>query len=214
MGNGPSRATTPPSALRLKSAKIQSNPVNIHKQSIKFRNQSISISMDSTTDSLIEAWLEPVCLGLDKEAEPFAVESATFTCRPVSKAKGLGVQVSLDCIGEHTEFSRLVVSVSTIDHQPFARQVTVFQGSRVTRQVLWLNGKRWEFYDLFGETDSDFPSGEDCVVCMNEKRNTAVLPCRHLCLCKSCAAVIQKSPIMQQKCPICREMAGRLVAMS
>ena len=30
-------------------------------------------------------------------------------------------------------------------------------------------------------------SGADCVVCMCEIRDTIILPCRHLCLCYTCA---------------------------
>ena len=36
---------------------------------------------------------------------------------------------------------------------------------------------------------------------MCEKRDTLILPCRHLCLCKSCAANLRNQ---SNNCPICR----------
>lgn len=34
------------------------------------------------------------------------------------------------------------------------------------------------------ETDDN---GSECVICMSDTRDTLILPCRHLCLCNSCA---------------------------
>ncbi len=41
----------------------------------------------------------------------------------------------------------------------------------------------------------------ECVICMCEKRDTLILPCRHLCLCKSCASNLRNQ---SNNCPICR----------
>ncbi len=43
--------------------------------------------------------------------------------------------------------------------------------------------------------------GKECVVCMTNKRTTAVLPCRHMCLCDLCVEDFRKQT---NKCPICR----------
>eukprot|EP01054_Gregarina_sp_Poly1_P010028 Gregarina_sp_Poly_1__10027@NODE_671_length_6849_cov_105_621351_g502_i1_p5_GENE_NODE_671_length_6849_cov_105_621351_g502_i1NODE_671_length_6849_cov_105_621351_g502_i1_p5_ORF_typecomplete_len268_score28_15zfC3HC4_3/PF13920_6/1_2e13ProkRING_4/PF14447_6/6_9e08zfRING_2/PF13639_6/0_0049zfRING_5/PF14634_6/0_14zfP11/PF03854_14/0_94zfC3HC4_2/PF13923_6/1zfRING_UBOX/PF13445_6/1_7zfRING_UBOX/PF13445_6/2_4e02_NODE_671_length_6849_cov_105_621351_g502_i131653968 len=40
-----------------------------------------------------------------------------------------------------------------------------------------------------------------CLICSSSGANTMVLPCRHLCLCTECAAVMR---LRDQKCPICR----------
>eukprot|EP01055_Gregarina_sp_Pseudo9_P002001 Gregarina_sp_Pseudo_9__2000@NODE_2386_length_1012_cov_2_542652_g2198_i0_p1_GENE_NODE_2386_length_1012_cov_2_542652_g2198_i0NODE_2386_length_1012_cov_2_542652_g2198_i0_p1_ORF_typecomplete_len279_score18_08zfC3HC4_3/PF13920_6/6_5e14ProkRING_4/PF14447_6/7_1e08zfRING_2/PF13639_6/0_0074zfRING_5/PF14634_6/0_017zfC3HC4_2/PF13923_6/0_28zfP11/PF03854_14/0_85zfRING_UBOX/PF13445_6/0_53zfRING_UBOX/PF13445_6/2_5e02_NODE_2386_length_1012_cov_2_542652_g2198_i0175978 len=40
-----------------------------------------------------------------------------------------------------------------------------------------------------------------CLICSSSAANTMVLPCRHLCLCTECAAVMR---LRDQKCPICR----------
>jgi hypothetical protein len=43
--------------------------------------------------------------------------------------------------------------------------------------------------------------GIECVICMCEIRNTLILPCRHLCLCKICAINLR---VQSNNCPICR----------
>lgn len=41
----------------------------------------------------------------------------------------------------------------------------------------------------------------ECVICMSEERDTLLLPCRHLCLCNSCAHHLR---YQANNCPICR----------
>lgn len=54
-------------------------------------------------------------------------------------------------------------------------------------------------YEIFGAGKR---RAEDCVVCLSQPRDTAVMPCRHLCLCLSCAEVFRRQTTC--KCPICR----------
>lgn len=44
-------------------------------------------------------------------------------------------------------------------------------------------------------------NGSECVICMCEVRDTLILPCRHLCLCNSCADSLR---YQANNCPICR----------
>lgn len=48
----------------------------------------------------------------------------------------------------------------------------------------------------------------ECVICLTEPRDTAVLPCRHLCLCDGCAKIVRMSC---NKCPVCRQKATMLL---
>ena len=42
----------------------------------------------------------------------------------------------------------------------------------------------------------------DCLVCMSEPRDTAIIPCRHFCVCSECARTLkQQTP---PRCPVCR----------
>jgi hypothetical protein len=44
-------------------------------------------------------------------------------------------------------------------------------------------------------------SDAECIICMTDVRDTILLPCKHVCVCKGCHASISK-------CPICRERIG------
>lgn len=41
----------------------------------------------------------------------------------------------------------------------------------------------------------------ECVICMSDTRDTLLLPCRHLCICKMCANNLR---VKSNTCPICR----------
>jgi hypothetical protein len=56
-----------------------------------------------------------------------------------------------------------------------------------------------------------FPPTHTPKVCMSEPMDTMVLPCRHLCLCNSCAEVLR---YQASKCPICRAPFHSLLKIS
>jgi hypothetical protein len=64
--------------------------------------------------------------------------------------------------------------------------------------------------------EEDLQTMRECVICMSEPKDTAVLPCRHLCLCRDCAEVLRlqgrrpggnasSTSAGPPKCPICRQ---------
>ncbi|WCJ41035.1 RING/U-box superfamily protein [Euphorbia peplus] len=84
---------------------------------------------------------------------------------------------------------------------------------RVMKQILWVNGTRYELQEIYGignsvvESDEN-DSGKECVICLSEPRDTTVLPCRHMCMCSSCAKVLR---CQTNRCPICRQLVERLL---
>jgi hypothetical protein len=56
--------------------------------------------------------------------------------------------------------------------------------------------------------DEGLMNGSNCVICLSEPRTTALLPCRHLCLCAPCA---QQLRFQSNKCPICRSPTTSLL---
>ncbi|KAK9725432.1 hypothetical protein RND81_05G142800 [Saponaria officinalis] len=85
---------------------------------------------------------------------------------------------------------------------------------KVIRQILWIDGVRYELRDIYGignassEGFSDDDPGKECVICMTEPKNTAVIPCRHLCMCSDCAKELR---LQTNKCPICRQPITELI---
>lgn len=69
------------------------------------------------------------------------------------------------------------------------------------------NGTTYVVHDIFGLAQQGEGSRE-CVVCISEPRDTLVLPCRHLCLCRACAEVLR---YQTNKCPICRSVFSSLL---
>ncbi|KAA8548589.1 hypothetical protein F0562_000273 [Nyssa sinensis] len=85
---------------------------------------------------------------------------------------------------------------------------------RVIRQILWIDGVRYELREIYGirnssaESFNDNDSGKECVICMTEPKDTAVLPCRHMCMCSECAKALR---LQSNKCPICRQSIDELL---
>ncbi|KAL6842200.1 hypothetical protein ACP4OV_027963 [Aristida adscensionis] len=88
---------------------------------------------------------------------------------------------------------------------------------KVVKQILWIDGERYELQEIFGiinSTEADVPnaddddSGKECVICLTEPRDTAVMPCRHLCMCSECAKALR---FQSNKCPICRQPVEKLM---
>lgn len=51
----------------------------------------------------------------------------------------------------------------------------------------------------------------DCIICFANKKNTMVLPCRHMCLCSDCGEVLMKQS--NCRCPVCRGPIAQLLKM-
>lgn len=57
------------------------------------------------------------------------------------------------------------------------------------------------FVFLQPSDDENSDNSNECVVCLSDLRDTLILPCRHLCLCNSCADTLR---YQANNCPICR----------
>ncbi|KAL6191113.1 hypothetical protein ACLB2K_037505 [Fragaria x ananassa] len=84
---------------------------------------------------------------------------------------------------------------------------------KVIKQILWIDEVRYEVREIYGIATSavgfdDNDPGKECVICMTEPKDTAVLPCRHMCMCSDCAKELR---IQSNKCPICRQPIEALI---
>ena len=76
-------------------------------------------------------------------------------------------------------------SNSQITQAVFEKEKGEFQ-VKVVKQILWVNGMRYELQEIYGignsvesDVDGNDP-GKECVICLSEPRDTTVLPCRHM----------------------------------
>lgn len=67
--------------------------------------------------------------------------------------------------------------------------------------VFDLNGALFIFFSFQPSDDENSDNSNECVVCLSDLRDTLILPCRHLCLCNSCADTLR---YQANNCPICR----------
>eukprot|EP00762_Andalucia_godoyi_P004725 ANDGO_03667.mRNA.1 putative E3 ubiquitin-protein ligase LOG2 len=155
----------------------------------------------------------------------------TSTSHPiviVLQARDDGVQVTADSstIGSSTQCQ---ITYATLFEDARTNTVQV----RVTKQKIVVQGRSYELQEIYGmdeqeaapadgaspasaesssstkqESTGDDDESSMCVICMSEKRDTAVLPCRHMCLCSDCAKVLR---LQTNKCPICRSTIDSLL---
>ncbi|XP_055373760.1 probable E3 ubiquitin-protein ligase MGRN1 isoform X2 [Condylostylus longicornis] len=82
---------------------------------------------------------------------------------------------------------------------------------RALKQKIFVDGLSYLLQEIYGienktlnkpaiDEDTD-DNGSECVICMSDTRDTLILPCRHLCLCNSCADSLR---YQANNCPICR----------
>jgi len=72
--------------------------------------------------------------------------------------------------------------------------------AKVIKQTMESVGEVYSLESVYGDTEVEHTHA-DCVICLEAKKNTMILPCRHLCLCHNCALHVN---IGMNKCPICR----------
>ncbi|KAJ0243840.1 E3 ubiquitin-protein ligase LUL3 [Hirschfeldia incana] len=166
---------------------------------------------------------------------PFQKGTAQKFIQPSGTGTDLGF-FSLDDLSNplQEEVYPLVISAETVispssgSEEPLVhKQVTqaclekTSDGSfkvKVVKQILWIEGARYELRELYGIDNStgqdDVASGledsgdKECVICLTEPKDTAVMPCRHLCLCSDCAKELR---FQSNKCPICRQPIDELL---
>lgn len=115
-----------------------------------------------------------------------------------------------------------------VEHTLIALQPTC----RVIKQVLEANGNAYLMEHLFGAENHhvegspsttgpvavagevvEAAEGEEdvCVVCLTNPKDTAAIPCRHMCVCKECAVTLRTQ--VPSKCPMCRKEVTQYVTL-
>ncbi|XP_057343699.1 E3 ubiquitin-protein ligase MGRN1 isoform X1 [Manis pentadactyla] len=83
--------------------------------------------------------------------------------------------------------------------KPLKQKQIVDRVSYLLQEIYGIENKNSQETKLSDEENSD--NSNECVVCLSDLRDTLILPCRHLCLCNSCADTLR---YQASSCPICR----------
>lgn len=117
--------------------------------------------------------------------------------------------VAIHCVIEegNEECRQSHTTICVIDHHP----ETCTYVLRALKQKIFVDGLCYLLQEIYGienkavnktSIDEEIDDhGSECVICMSETRDTLILPCRHLCLCNSCADSLR---YQANNCPICR----------
>ncbi|XP_063171051.1 E3 ubiquitin-protein ligase MGRN1 isoform X2 [Candoia aspera] len=83
--------------------------------------------------------------------------------------------------------------------KPLKQKQIVDRVSYLLQEIYGIENKNNQETKPCDEENSD--NSNECVVCLSDLRDTLILPCRHLCLCNSCADTLR---YQANNCPICR----------
>merc|ERR1719410_1747128 len=81
-------------------------------------------------------------------------------------------------------------------------------------QKLQYGNQCFVLHEVFGansktpEVQGVDTGSSDCVICLSAPRDTAVLPCRHMCFCSYCAGIVR---LQCDTCPVCRQKVASLL---
>lgn len=83
--------------------------------------------------------------------------------------------------------------------KPLKQKQIVDRVSYLLQEIYGIENKNNQETKPADDENSD--NSNECVVCLSDLRDTLILPCRHLCLCTSCADTLR---YQANNCPICR----------
>uniref|UniRef100_A0A8C4V2K4 E3 ubiquitin-protein ligase n=1 Tax=Falco tinnunculus TaxID=100819 RepID=A0A8C4V2K4_FALTI len=85
------------------------------------------------------------------------------------------------------------------------KQKQVVDGVSYLLQEIYGIENKYNTQDSKVAEDEVSDNSAECVVCLSDVRDTLILPCRHLCLCNTCADTLR---YQANNCPICRLRKG------
>ncbi|KAL4240040.1 hypothetical protein ACF0H5_000835 [Mactra antiquata] len=106
---------------------------------------------------------------------------------------------------QHAHMTFAVIERSSLDGcyviKPLKQKQFVHGLCYLLQEIYGIENKTEKIKDDDGDDDDLEDSGAECVICMSDMRDTLILPCRHLCLCSTCAESLR---YQASSCPICR----------
>ncbi|KAK3087412.1 hypothetical protein FSP39_005565 [Pinctada imbricata] len=120
------------------------------------------------------------------------------------------VPIVISCVVEdeehpvHNHITYAIIERSSADGgyiiKPLKQKQFVDGTLYLLQEIYGIENKQVDRSKLDPDDDVE-DSGAECVICMSDMRDTLILPCRHLCLCATCAESLR---YQASSCPICR----------
>ncbi|GMT37490.1 hypothetical protein PFISCL1PPCAC_28787, partial [Pristionchus fissidentatus] len=142
-------------------------------------------------------------IGADQVFNSYTFDTANFDMAKMQYKGGNFFPVVIACTVRDEERVQVQTTVCTITEATDSSHALML---KTKRQKIFVNGIMYLMQELFGIENKEARDSEEqpfeCVICMNDIRDTVILPCRHLCLCYSCAEHLRQR---SNNCPICRK---------
>lgn len=121
------------------------------------------------------------------------------------------IPIAIHCVaqeGSDAEQRQSHTSIAVVERHSDGSYVL-----KALKQKLYVDGLCYLLQEIYGienkandgnkggSDEETEDNGSECVICMCDMRDTLILPCRHLCLCNSCADSLR---YQANNCPICR----------
>ncbi|NWY67583.1 MGRN1 ligase, partial [Erithacus rubecula] len=137
---------------------------------------------------------EELGFDLDREVYPMVVQAV------VDEGEGWVGALAQQPRGAHPcALSSLQHSDGTFCVKPLKQKQVVDRVSYLLQEIYGIENKNNQETKPSDDENSD--NSNECVVCLSDLRDTLILPCRHLCLCNTCADTLR---YQANNCPICR----------
>ncbi|KAJ1878714.1 hypothetical protein H4R99_002136 [Coemansia sp. RSA 1722] len=104
---------------------------------------------------------------------------------------------------------------SQISYIDFYKEGNSLVIPRCVKQKVCIDGALFVQHEIFGLKEAMHSRAHarnddqlQCAICLSDDRDTVLLPCRHMCMCRECANTYRQQ---SNKCPICRTVVETIL---
>lgn len=138
---------------------------------------------------------------------PASFNEEEFSYDPLKEVIPVVIQCSVEEGEEHTGHCHTLLATFERTSEgtyvmKYLKQKQMIEGVYYLLQEIYgIENKNTQQTVKSEEEDLLDDNSSDCAICLSDPRDTLILPCRHLCLCNSCADNLR---YQASSCPICR----------
>ncbi|KAJ1900812.1 hypothetical protein LPJ66_001235 [Kickxella alabastrina] len=142
------------------------------------------------------------------------IQEVSSTSCQKAPAYGLIIELIERCPDQQSP-TQSIAPASQISFIEFYNEGGMMVIPRCIKQKVCVGGMLYLQHEIFGlrETMASHASlrndeSPQCAICLSDDRDTVLLPCRHMCMCRECANTYRQQ---SNKCPICRTVVDTIL---